>query len=80
MQYASGFSAELVSRVNLGESGNKVREILKHYEWREMKVVATFMCARVCVCAVSYTHLDVYKRQPLHRCIVAWECGSHPFG
>ena len=25
------------------------------------------MC--VCVCAVSYTHLDVYKRQPVHcRC------------
>ena len=23
----------------------------------------------VCVCAVSYTHLDVYKRQPLSRAI-----------
>ena len=27
------------------------------------------MC--VCVCAVSYTHLDVYKRQPLDKPISA---------
>ena len=25
------------------------------------------MCVCVCVCAVSYTHLDVYKRQRLQR-------------
>ena len=25
------------------------------------------MCVYVCACAVSYTHLDVYKRQSLGR-------------
>ena len=25
-----------------------------------------FVCVCVCVCAVSYTHLDVYKRQGIY--------------
>ena len=25
----------------------------------------------VCVCAVSYTHLDVYKRQILYKCTIS---------
>ena len=29
------------------------------------KIVCVAMCVCVCVCAVSYTHLDVYKRQAL---------------
>ena len=30
-------------------------------------VLCVCVCVCVCVCAVSYTHLDVYKRQTLYR-------------
>ena len=35
--------------------------------------VCVCVCVCMCVCAVSYTHLDVYKRQPLY-CLSEEQC------
>ena len=35
------------------------------------------VCVCVCVCAVSYTHLDVYKRQFLYRKMNIEPCQFH---
>ena len=45
--------------------------LIKKYFTSSLKVsvlyVCIFVCVCVCVCAVSYTHLDVYKRQIWNR-------------
>ena len=35
------------------------------------------VCVCVCVCAVSYTHLDVYKRQVFCACVFMYKHFNH---
>ena len=42
---------------------------MKHlFHLDEPAVTGKLVCVCVCVCAVSYTHLDVYKRQAYPSC------------
>ena len=42
-----------------------VKSPVTHAKWERTYFVFVILTLGVCVCAVSYTHLDVYKRQTL---------------
>ena len=48
--------------------------------WVAKNIVAAGLAKQCEVQAVSYTHLDVYKRQRLARRCAAWACGALPAG
>ena len=47
--------------------GSTVWAMVGHRWWKWIQRIAVVALAALCVVTVSYTHLDVYKRQLLHR-------------